>query len=77
MKEDALTTVLGVCSFCNTGAILIHAIDYSEDRVLASINGEGAEWCAMTEQYTEAAGEMELGFTFGSLFIPFAEVMRA
>ena len=77
MNKDILTTVLGVCSFCNTGAILIHAIDYSEDKVLASINGEGVEWCAMTEQYTEVAGEMEPGFTFGSLFIPFAEVMRA
>lgn len=76
MKKDALTTVLGVCSFCNTGAILIHAIDYSEDRVLASISGEGAEWCAMTEEYRECTGELELGFTFGSLFIPFAEVMR-
>lgn len=75
MNEDT-STVLGVCSFCNTGAIFIHAIDYSEHRVLASINGIEPEWCAMTEQYTEAAGEMELGFTFGSLFIPFAEVMR-
>jgi hypothetical protein len=44
--------------------------------VLASINGEGAEWCSLTEEYMETSGELELGFTLGELFIPFAEVMR-
>lgn len=71
-----LSTVIGVFTLCNTGAVLVHAIDYGEDKVLASINGEGAEWCAITEQYTEMAGELELGFMFGSLFVPFSEVMR-
>lgn len=71
-----LTTVIGVYALCNTGAVLVHAIDYGEDRVLASINGEDAEWCSLTEEYMEATGELELGFTLGGLFIPFCEVMR-
>ena len=75
-KMIDISTVIGVFTLCNTGAVLVHAIDYGEDKVLASINGEGAEWCAITEQYTETAGELELGFMFGSLFVPFSETMR-
>ena len=75
-KMIDLSTVIGVHPICNTGAVLVHAIDYGEDRVLASINGIDPTWCAMTEQYTEAAGEPELGFCLGSFFVPFADVMR-
>ena len=71
-----LATVIGVYAICNTGAVLVHAIDYGEDKVLASINGEDAEWCEMTEQYMETSGELELGFNLGELFVPFCEVMR-
>ena len=75
-KMIDLSTVIGVYPFCNTGAVLVHAIDYGEDKVLASINGEEAEWCDLTEEYMEATQEMELGFYLGSLFVPFCEVMR-
>ena len=75
-KMIDLSTVIGVYPVTNTGAVLVHAIDYSEDRILASINGIGAEWCTMEEQYMESTGEMELGFVLGSLFIPLCEVMR-
>lgn len=75
-KMIDLSTVIGVFTLCNTGAVLVHAIDYGEDKVLASINGISPEWCDLTEQYTETAGEMELGFYLGSLFVPFSEVMR-
>ena len=71
-----LSTVIGVYALTNTGAVLVHQIDYSEDRVLASINGKNPEWCVMTEEYVETSGEMELGFFLGELFIPFFEVMR-
>lgn len=71
-----LSTVIGVYALTNTGAVLLHQIDYSEDRVLASINGKNPEWCDMTEEYVETSGEMELGFFLGELFIPFFEVMR-
>ena len=71
-----LSAVIGVYPICNTGAVLVHAIDYGEDRVLASINGEGAEWCSLTEEYMETTEELELGFRLGELFIPFCEVMR-
>lgn len=54
-----------------------HAIDYGADKVLASISGDNPEWCDLTEQYMgESTGEMELGFTLGSFFVPFCEVMR-
>ena len=75
-KMVDLNTVIGVYSQCNTGAVLVHAIDYAEDKILASINGENPEWCAMTEEYMEVTGETELGFTLGSFFIPLCEVMR-
>ena len=75
-KVIDLSTVIGVYPLCNTGAVLVHAIDYGEDRILASINGANPEWCCMTEEYMESTGELELGFTLGSLFIPFFEVMR-
>ena len=47
-----------------------------ENKVLASINGQGAEWCSLTEEYMETSGELEFGFHLGQLFIPFCEVMR-
>ena len=71
-----LSTVIGVYPICNTGAVLVNAIDYGEDRVLASINDGSPEWCSLTEQYTEGTGEEELGFTLGSFFVPFCEVQR-
>ena len=71
-----LKTVIGVYPLTNTGAVLVHAIDYSEDKVLASINGKDPEWCCLTEEYLETSGELELGFHLGELFIPFCEVMR-
>lgn len=69
-------TVIGSYPFCNTGSVLVHAIDEAEDRVLASINGQDAAWCDVTEEYVEATEELECGFRFGKWFIPFCEVMR-
>ena len=71
-----LKTVIGVYTLCNTGAVLVHAIDYGEDKVLASINGISPEWCSLTKEYMESTGELELGFSLGSFFIPLCEVMR-
>ena len=75
-KMIDLSTVIGVYTICNTGAVLVHAIDYGEDKVLASINGIEPEWCDLTEEYMEVTQELELGFRLGSLFVPFCEVMR-
>ncbi len=75
-KVIDLKTVIGVYPLCNTASVLVHAIDYAEDKILASINGEEPCWCDMTEEYMECTGEMELGFMLGSLFIPLCEVMR-
>jgi len=75
-KMIDLSTVIGVFPVCNTGAVLVHAIDYGEDRVLASINGIDPAWCDLTEQYVEETQEAELGFSLGSLFVPFFRVER-
>ena len=50
-----LSKVIGVYGLCNTGAVLVHAIDYPEDKVLASINGENPQWCDITEACREGA----------------------
>ena len=71
-----LKTVIGVYSLTNTGAVLVHAIDYDGERVLASINGRDAEWCGLTEACAEGMEDMELGFRLGSIFVPLSEVMR-
>ena len=71
-----LAAVIGVYPVTNTGAVLVHAIDYGKDKVRASINGQNPEWCSLKEEYMERSGELELGFALGELFIPFCEVMR-
>lgn len=70
--------VIGVFPVCNTGGICVHAIDYAEDKVLASMNVEDPEWLAIIERpLSEISGnEMESGFVFGSFFVPFSEVLR-
>ena len=75
-KMIDLSTVIGVYPVCNTGAVLIHAIDYEGDRVLASINRIDPAWCDLTEQYVEETQDAELGFSLGSLFVPFFRVER-
>ena len=75
-KMIDLTDVIGVYTLCNTAAVLVHKIDYGEEKVLASLNGIQPEWCSLTEEYDEATGEQELGFTLSSLFVPLSEVMR-
>lgn len=75
-KMIDLSTVIGIFPICNTGAVLVHKIDYGEEKVLASINGESPEWCSLTEEYDDTTGEQELGFTLGSLFVSFHLVER-
>ena len=67
--------VIGVYCICNTGSILVHAIDHAEDKVLASINGNSPIWCDMAEKQNDDE-EVEPGFVFGSFFVPFSMVMR-
>ena len=72
-----LSTVICVYGLTNCGAVLVHAIDYGEDRVLASLNGKSPEWCPLVEEYWECTGELETGFHLSSsLFVPLCEVMR-
>ena len=67
--------VIGAYCICNTGSILVHAIDHAEDKVLVSINGNNPIWCDMAEKQNDEEG-LEPGFVFGSFFVPFSQVMR-
>ena len=71
-----LQKIIGVYPVTNTGAVLVYAIDYGEDKVLAGINDQEPEWCGIVEENMELTGEQELGFYLSSLFVPFCEVMR-
>lgn len=73
--KDKIETI-GVYCVCNTMGICVHEIDYCEDRVLVSANGENLQWCPMNEQTPEGGKEAEPGFLFSSFFVPFSEVMR-
>lgn len=71
-----LNSIIGIYPLCNTGAVLVYAIDYSEDKVLAGVNDNQPEWFKLTEEYSEISQELELGFRMGALFIPLYEVQR-
>lgn len=75
-KTIDLSDVIGVYPICSTGAVLVHRIDYAEDRVLASLNGDAPEWCSLKEEYNEDAQDVEPGFYLGSIFVPLIEVQR-
>lgn len=69
-------TVIGTYPLTNTGGVLVHEIDYYDDRVLASVNDDDPEWYDITEQYWEHTEQNETGFCIGELFVPFCEVIR-
>ena len=71
-----LSKVIGVYGLCNTGAVLVHAIDYPEDKVLASINGENPQWCEINEDCREGEDVLELRVFLGYIFVSFCDVMR-
>lgn len=71
-----LSKVIGVYALANTGVVLVHAIDYDGEKVLASINGGNAKWCGLTEAYADSRDDVEPGFYLGSVFVPLSEVMR-
>ena len=67
--------VIGCFPLTNAGAVLIHRIDYGEEKVLASINGKNPELYSMTTEQTEDGG-YEPGIRLGFLFVPFSQVQR-
>ena len=79
---DELKTI-GVLAICNTWGICVHAIDHTEEAVLASMNRQDPAWYPITEKsVAELSGDerdadkWESGFLFGSFFVPFSDVMR-
>ena len=71
-----LSDVIGVFPLTNVGAVLVHKLDYGEDKVLASLNGEGKEWRSLVEKLDDDTGELEPGFYLGSIFVLMKDVMR-
>ena len=71
-----LSTIIGVYGLTNTGAVLVHAIDYDAEKVLASVNGADPCWCDLIEACPEGGDDAEIGFYIGALFIPLSGVMR-
>lgn len=72
-----MSDILGVYGISNVYAICVHEIDQREEKVLASANGKNPEWCPWAERENEETEELEQGFMFGSIFVPFSQVMRA
>ena len=70
------TKIIGIYPICNTGAVLLYDIDYTEDSILAGFNTEKPGWYRLTEKYCESSGDVELGFWIGALFVPLFEVQR-
>lgn len=86
-KERKGRRVIGVFPLSNTGGLCVHEIDHADDRVLVSVNGKNPRWHAIKEMPPSKGGadkdtdkendnDVELGFWFGSFFIPFSQVMR-
>ena len=71
-----LSKIVGIFTLCNTASVIVHKIDYGEDKVLASLNDNEPEWCDITEDRLDETEDMESGFYLGSLFCPFSQVMR-
>ena len=71
-------SVLGIHCITNCLYILVHEIDDVENRVLASSGRDDKRWCPITEQTenVDENQEPELGFLFGSFFVPFSTVMK-
>lgn len=71
---------IGYYPLCNTGAILLHDVDYVEDKVLVSLNGRDKKWTDLIEEQDHDVNDAPVfvtGFHWGEMFIPLNEVMRA
>lgn len=68
--------VLGSFCLSNTASVNIHQFDWVDDRVLASLNSQDPQWYFIQEHRNPDTDEYETGFYFGSLFVPFSQVLR-
>lgn len=69
--------VIGVYTISNTGSLVVHAIE--DERVQVSLNGGEPEWCDTYSQIAvddQGEYEMEDGFLWGEMKVPFSDVMR-
>ena len=69
--------VIGVCTISNNASLVVHAIE--DELVQVSLNGGEPEWCERYSQIVvdnEGEFEMEDGFLWGEMQVPFSEIMR-
>ena len=69
--------VIGVYTISNNGSLVVHAID--DERVQVSLNGGEPEWCERYSQIVvddQGEFDMEDGFLWGEMKVPFSGIMR-
>ena len=66
--------IIGVYPLTNTAALYVHKIDYAEDRLYVSMNGEDPEWYKIKSENIN--GYWESGFYFGNAFVMVADILR-
>lgn len=66
---------VAVYGVSNNTAVLVYTIDQYNDTVLAGYNGHTPELCNIDDCYNDDTQEIESGFYFGDMFIPFSECM--
>lgn len=69
--------VIGVYTISNNGSLVVHAIE--DERVQVSLNGGVPEWCERYSQIVvddQGEFDMEDGFLWGEMKVPFSEIMR-
>ena len=76
LKTKTINTedIVGVYPLTNTGSLLIHKIDHTDDRVKVSLNGQFPSWCCIENEIIDS--QLEPGFHWGDTFIPFNAVLR-
>lgn len=68
--------IIGAYPICNTASLNVYEIDDANDRVLVSLNDMPPRWYKIRETCNTDTGECEMGFNYGSAFVPFSDVMR-
>ena len=70
---------VGTYAYTNTSSILVHEIDPWGEWVIASINGAEMQVCEITQAEKDDPApddDVETGFYFGGMWVPFSEVMQ-
>ncbi len=78
MSNKVLLSIkpIAVYGISNNTAVLVYDIGQYNDNVLAGYNNVLPEQCEITEQYNDDTNDIETGFIYGNMFVPFSECVR-